>query len=172
MDTFHYPETGKAEFPCIYYDQFDLVCKYIGLGPGDAYCVPSYYHFILKGPRHDEIRATALELKIRDPRLEYENAASYLNKKRYFVLGGNLDTWTEITKGEYIALRILERMDYHTIKKIEYEPELQKITAIRACGSIVTDCAYDIDEFLKVVDAMNEIRSGDFYARIKEAKHE
>ena len=39
-------------------------------------------------------------------------------------------------------------------------------------GFTITDkiCADDIDDFLKVVDAMGEVRNGDFYVRIKEAK--
>lgn len=180
MITFNYPETGKTEFPCICYDQFDLICKYVGLGPGDKYCVPSYYHFILKGPKNSEIRATALELKIHDPKLEDEYvvtnslkiAAEYLKKSRYFVLGGNLDTWTEISKIEYIALRIIEKMDDQAIKTIEYDLKLQQITITGDRGCRVTDNAYDIYEFLKIVDALDTIRRGGYYEHIKEAKHE
>lgn len=174
MITFNYPEAGKTKFTCVCYDQFDLICKYVGLEPGDTYCVPSLYHFILKGPRNSEIRATALEIKVED---EYEVttdlkiASEYLKKGRYFVLGGNLDTWAEITKSEFIALRIIERMDDQAIKTIEYDLNLRQIRITGDRGCRVTDNAYDINEYLKIVEAMGYIRSGDFYKRIKEAKH-
>ena len=121
-----------------------------------------------------------MEIKIDDPKLEDEFvadealkiASEYLKKGRYFILGGIFDGWAEITKAEYIALRILERIDYQTIASFEYEPELNLITIKGKRGDQVTDNADNIDVFLKVVDKIDDIRSGDFYKRIKEAKHE
>ena len=95
-----------------------------------------------------------------------------MKKSRYFILGGTFHGWAEITKAEYIALRILERMDNQAIASFEYEPELNLITIKGDLGARVTDNADSIDVFLKVVDKFVDIRNGDFYTRIKEAKHE
>lgn len=114
-----------------------------------------------------------MEIKIDDPKLEDEFVVdAALKNGRYFILGCNFDGWAEITKAEYIALRILEQMDYQTIASFEYEPELNLITIKGKRGDQVTDNADNIDVFLKVVDKIDDIRSGDLYTRIKEAKHE
>lgn len=63
-------------------------------------------------------------------------------------------------------------MDNQAAASFEYEPELDLITIKGDRGARVTDNADSIDIFLKVVDKFDDIRNGDFYARIKEAKHE
>ena len=93
---------------------------------------------------------------------------------KFFLVDDGSYKWAEITKSEFIALRILKRVGDRKISVIEYKPEWSLITVTGDDGFTITDkiCADDIDDFLKVVDAMDEIRNGDFYARIKEAKHE
>lgn len=169
-----------GESPLAYEKQFKQILKHIGVRSGIGYTVPSYFHCFVNGPRKSQLRVIAMEIKIDDPRLEDEyvvNAAmkfasEYLKKSRYFILGGNFDGWAEITKAEYIALRILERMDNQAAASFEYEPELKLITIKGDRGARVTDNADSIDVFLRVVDKFVDIRNGDFYERIKEAKHE
>ena len=169
-----------GESPLAYKKHFKQILKHIGVRSGIGYTIPSYFHCFVNGPRKSQLRVIAMEIKIDDPRLEDEyvvNAAlkfasEYLKKSRCFILGGNFDGWAEITKAEYIALRILERIDYQTITSFEYEPELNLITIKGKRGDQVTDNADSIDVFLKAVDKIDDIRSGDFYTRIKEAKHE
>ena len=93
---------------------------------------------------------------------------------KFFLVAEGSYKWAEITKNEFTALRILKKVGDRKISVIEYEPELHLITIKGDDGFIITDkySADSIDDFLKVVDAMDEIRNGDFYARIKEAKHE
>lgn len=92
---------------------------------------------------------------------------------KFFLVDDGSYKWAEITKSEFIALRILKRVGDRKISVIEYKPEWSLITVTGDDGFIITDkySADSIDDFLKVVDAMDEIRNGDFYTRIKEAKH-
>ena len=169
-----------GESPLAYKKHFKQILKHIGVRSGIGYTIPSYFHCFVNGPRKSQLRVIAMEIKIDDPRLEDEyvvNAAlkfasEYLKKGRYFILGGNFDGWAEITRAEYIALRVLERMDNQAAASFEYEPELKLITIKGDRGARVTDNADSIDVFLKVVDKFVDIRNGDFYTRIKEAKHE
>lgn len=93
---------------------------------------------------------------------------------RFFIVVEGSYEWAEITKNEFTALRILKKIGDRKISTIWYEPELHLITIKGDDGFIITDknSADSIDDFLKVLDAMDEIRNGDFYTRIKEAKHE
>lgn len=171
-----------GESPLAYEKQFKQILKHIGVRSGIGYTVPSYFHCFVNGPRKSQFRVIAMEIKIDDPRLEDEyvvNAAmkfasEYLKKSRYFILGGNFDGWAEITKNEFTALRILKKVDDRKMSTIVYEPELNLITLKGDDGFIITDknSVDSIDDFSNVIDMMDEIRNGDFYTRIKEAKHE
>lgn len=169
-----------GESPLAYKKHFKQILKHIGVRSGIGYTIPSYFHCFVNGPRKSQLRVIAMGIKIDDPRLEdayvvnaaLKFASEYLKKSRYFILGGNFDGWAEITKAEYIALRVLERMDNQAIASFEYEPELDLITIKGKRGARVTDNADSIDIFLKVVDKIDDIRRGKFYTRIKEAKHE
>lgn len=145
--------------------------------------VLGYFHYFIKKPRGSWSEVTVMEIKLDDPRLEdlkfedtYEItvalkiASGYLRKSRYFILSEILDNWSEITKAEFKALGVLDNLDAY--ERIEYDPERCEAVVIGknskfTCFNIDTD-----DEFLQMVDAMDYIRSGDFYTRIKEAKHE
>ena len=122
-----------------------------------------------------------MEIKPDDPRLEdeYEEsvalkiASEYLRKSRYFILSEDFDNWAEITKAEFKALGLLDSLkkDEH-IAKIEYD--LERCEAVLIGKNSKTKC-FNIDtvnEFFKLIDAMDYIRNGEFYTRIKEAKHE
>ena len=65
-----------------------------------------------------------------------------------------------------------------TLKKDEHianiEYDLERCEAVLIGKNSKTKC-FNIDtvnEFLKLIDAIDYIRNGDFYTRIKEAKHE
>lgn len=92
---------------------------------------------------------------------------------RFFLVVEGSYELAEITKNEFAALRILKKVGDRKISVIEYEPELHLITIKGGDGFIITDkySADSIDDFLKILDVMDEIRNGDLYARIKEAKH-
>lgn len=171
-----------GESPLAYEKQFKQILKHIGVQSGVGYTIPSYFHCFVNGPRKSQLRVIAMEIKNDDTGFEdrlkevyavnaaLKFASEYLKKSRYFILGGNFDGWAEITKAEYIALRILEGIDYQTITSFEYEPELNLITIKGKRGDQVTDNADSINVFLKAVDKIDDIRSGEFYTRIKEAK--
>lgn len=155
------------------------ILKYIG-----ADCtVLGYFHYFIKKPRGSRSEAIAMEIKLDDPRLvdfrygdEYEItvtlkiASGHLRKSRYFILSEILDNWSEITKAEFKALGLLDSLD--TYERIEYDPERCKAVVIGKNSKITCSNIDTADEFLHMVDAMDYIRSGDFYTRIKEAKHE
>lgn len=153
------------------------ILTHVGVRHGVGCTIPAYFPCFIK-----RLRVIAMEVKIDDPRLEdeYELSAALkiasenLKKGRYFVLGGKLDGWAEISKHEFTALSILEEIGDKKITTIEYEPELLQITLKGDNGFRFTNTndADTIDDFLKIIEAMDDIRSGDFYARIKEAKHE
>lgn len=155
------------------------ILNYIG-----ADCtILGYFHYFIKKPRGSRSEVNAIEIKLDDPRLDdlrfedtYEItvalkiASGYLRKSRYFILSEILDNWSEITKAEFKALDVLDNLDVY--ERIEYDPERCEAVVIGknskfTCFNIDTD-----DEFLQMVDAMDYIRSGDLYTRIKEAKHE
>lgn len=143
--------------------QFKQILKHIGVRSGMGYTIPSYFYCFVNGPRNSQLQVIAMEIK-----------SGYLKKSRYFIFGENFDGWAEITKNEFTALRILKKVGDRKMSVIEYEPEICLITIKGDDGIIITDknSADSIDDFLKVLDVMGEIRNGDFYTRIKEAKHE
>lgn len=155
------------------------ILNYIG-----ADCtVLGYFHYFIKKPRGSRSEVNAIEIKLDDPRLDdlrfedtYEItvalkiASGYLRKSRYFILSEILDNWSEITKAEFKALDVLDNLDVY--ERIEYDPERCEAVVIGknskfTCFNIDTDY-----EFLQMVDAMDYIRSGDLYTRIRRAKHE
>lgn len=97
-------------------------------------------------------------------------ASGHLRKSRYFILSEILDNWSEITKAEFKALGLLDSLD--TYERIEYDPERCKAVVIGKNSKITCSNIDTADEFLHMVDAMDYIRSGDFYTRINEVKHE
>lgn len=94
----------------------------------------------------------------------------YLRKSRYFILSEIFDNWAEITKAEFKALGVLDSLDIY--EHIEYDPERCEAVVIGKNSKITCSNIDTADEFLQMVDAMDYIRNGDFYTRIKEAKHE
>lgn len=168
-----------GESPLAYKKQFKQILKHIGVRSGIGYTIPSYFHCFVNGPRKSQFRVIAMEIKINDPRLEDEyvvNAAlkfasEYLKKGRYFILGGNFDGWAEITKAEFKALGLLDSFKKcEHIISVEYDKERGEVVAIGKNSKTTCFNVYDYDEFWQIVDAMGEIRNGDFYTRIKEAK--
>lgn len=155
------------------------ILNYIG-----ADCtVLGYFHYFIKKPRVSRSEVTVMEIKLDDPRLEdlnfedtYEitvalkNASGYLRKSRYFILSEILDNWSEITKAEFKALGVLDNLE--TYERIEYDEERCEAVVIGKDSKITCFNIDTVDEFLQMVDAMDYIRNGDFYTRIKEAKHE
>lgn len=141
------------------------ILNYIG-----ADCtVLGYFHYFIKKPRGSRSEV----IKFKD---EYEItvalkiATKYPRKSRYFILSEILDNWSEITKAEFKALGVLNSLDVYV--RIEYDPERCEAVVIgknskNTCSNVDT-----ADEFLQIVDAMDYIRNGDFYTRIKEEKHE
>lgn len=124
-----------------------------------------------------------MEIKIDDPRLEdlkfkdeYEItvalkiASEYMRKSRYFILSESFDNWSEITKAEFKALGLLDSLDIY--ERIEYDSERCEAVVIGKDSKTTCFNIDTVDEFLQMVDAMDYIRNGDFYTRIKEAKHE
>lgn len=152
---------GELQLACEM--QFKQILKHLGVRSGMGYTIPSYFYCSVNGPRKSRLQVIAMEIK-----------SGYLKKSRYFIFGEKFDGWAEITKAEFTALRILKKVGDRKMSVIEYEPEICLITIKGDDGIIITDknSADSIDDFLKVLDVMGEIRSGDFYTRIKEAEHE
>lgn len=152
---------GELQLACEM--QFKQILKHLGVRSGMGYTIPSYFYCSVNGPRKSRLQVIAMEIK-----------SGYLKKSRYFIFGEKFDGWAEITKAEFTALRILKKVGDRKMSVIEYEPEICLITIKGDDGIIITDknSADGIDDFLKVLDVMGEIRSGDFYTRIKEAEHE
>lgn len=152
---------GELQLACEM--QFKQILKHLGVRSGMGYTIPSYFYCSVNGPRKSRLQVIAMEIK-----------SGYLKKSRYFIFGEKFDGWAEITKAEFTALRILKKVGDRKMSVIEYEPEICLITIKGDDGIIITDKnrADSIDDFLKVLDVMGEIRSGDFYTRIKEAEHE
>lgn len=182
-----------GESPSAYRKQLKQILKYIGVHSPMGYTIPTYFHCFVNGSRGSQIRVIAMEIKNDDPRLEDEyevttalkNISEYLKKSRYFILGGGFDGWAEITGVEYKALDILRDIDgaldmledygwsedKHSLQ-MEYDTETCDTTVTGKNFRVTCHNINDNDEFLKVVDAMGYIRSGEFYERIKGAKHE
>ena len=139
------------------------------------------FHYFIKNPRGSWSEVTVMEIKLDDPRLEDEYevsvalkiASEYLRKSRYFILSEDFDDWAEITKAEFKALGLLDGLKKdERIRNVEYSLERCEVSVI---GKNSKTTCFNIDtvaEFLKIIDAMDYIRNGEFYTRIKEAKHE
>lgn len=167
-----------GESPLAYEKQFKQILKHIGVRSGIGYTIPSYFHCFVNDSRKSQLRVIAMEIKIDDPGFEdrlkevdaaLKFASEYLKKSRYFILGGNFDGWAEITKAEFKALGLLDglKKDEH-IAHIEYY--LERCEAVLIGKNSKTTC-FNIDtydEFFKLTDAIEDIRSGNFYTRIKE----
>lgn len=153
------------------------ILSYIG-----ADCtVLGYFHYFIKKPRGSRSQVTVLEIKIDDPKLEDEYevtaalkiASEYLRKSRYFILSENFDGWAEITKAEYKALELLDGLKKHErIRNVEYDVGRCEVVINRKISKTTCFNVNTVDEFLRIVDAMEDIQNGNFYARIKEEKHE
>ena len=157
-------------------EQCNQILNYIG-----ADCtVLGCFHYFITEPRGSRSKVTVLEIKIDNPKLkdEYEITAAlkiaseYLRKSRYFILSENFDGWAEITKAEYKALELLNSLKKHErIRNVEYyvgrcEVVINRKNSKTTCFNVNT-----VDEFLRIVEAMEDIQNGNFYARIKEEKH-
>lgn len=133
---------------------------------GTEYVAIDELHTNIMGPRNTKISVKVFET--------INNAFTFAVSidLRFFLVADGSYKWTEIAKNEFTAFRILEKIGDQKISTISYEPELHLITIKGDDGFIITDknSADSIDDFLKILDAMDEIRNGDFYARIKEAK--
>lgn len=162
---------------------FNQILKYIGAGTEEDYAILGYFHYFIKKPRGSRSQVTAMEIKIDDPRLEdlkfedeYEItvslkiASEYMRKSRYFILSEIVDNWSEITKAEFKALGLLDNLE--TYESIEYDEERCEAVVIGKDSKTTCFNIDTVDEFLQLVDAMDYIRNGDFYTRIKEEKHE
>ena len=160
-------------------EQCNQILNYIG-----ADCtVLGCFHYFIKEPRGSRSKVTVLEIKIDIPKLkdEYEVTAAlkiaseYLRKSRYFILSENFDGWAEITKAEYKALELLNSLKKHErIRNVEYDVGRCEVVINRKKLKKKTTC-FIVDtfyEFLRIVEAMEDIQNGNFYARIKEEKHE
>lgn len=158
-------------------EQCNQILKYIG-----ADCtVLGCFHCFIKEPRDSRSQVTVLKIEINDPRLEDEYevtaalkiASEYLGKSRYFILSENFDGWAEITKAEYKALELLDGLKKHErIRNVEYDVGRCEVVIKRKNSKTTCFNVNTVDEFLRIVDAMEDIQNGNFYARIKEAKHE
>lgn len=127
---------------------------------GEDCTVLGCFHYFIKNPRGSRSEVT-VALKI---------ASGYLRKSRYFILSEILDNWAEITKAEFKALGVLDSLDIY--ERIEYDSERCEAVVIEKNSKITCFNIDTVDEFLQLADAMDYIRNGDFYTRIKEAKHE
>lgn len=139
------------------------------------------FHYFIKEPRGSRSKVTVLEIKIDNPKLkdEYEVTAAlkiaseYLRKSRYFILSENFDGWAEITKAEYKALELLNSLKKHErIRNVEYDAGRCEVVINRKNSKTTCFSVNTVDEFLRIVEAMEDIQNGNFYARIKEEKHE
>lgn len=157
---------------------FDEILKYVGFHKAD-YAITNEFYAKVKGPSNRKI-----EVKV----FGIASAASTSENPmgpRFFVVLDDSYKWAEITEVEYKALEMLRDIDGaldmlenygwgeddHIIH-MEYNIETCGTTATGKSFRITRHNINDIDEFLKVTDSMNDIRSGNFYKRIKEAKHE
>ena len=154
---------------------FDKLLKQI-LNYIKADCtVLGYFHY-KKKPRGSRSQVTVLEIKFDDPKLEDEYevtaalkiASEYLRKSRYFILSENFDGWAEITKAEYKALELLDSLKKHErIRNVEYDIGRCEIVINRKNSKTTCFSVDTVYEFLQIVEAIEDIQNGNFYARIK-----
>lgn len=152
---------------------FDEILKYVGFHKAD-YAITNEFYANVKGPSNRKI-----EVKV----FGIASAASTSEKPmstRFFVVLDDSYKWAEITEVECKALDILRDIDGSLeflskddhIIHMEYNIETCGTTATGKSFKITYHDVNDIDEFLKIIESMDDIRSGNFYKRIKEAKHE
>lgn len=132
------------------------------------YVAVDIFHTNVAGPCNEKISVKVFET--------VNNAITFavITDCRFFLVVEGSYEWAEITKNEFTALRMLKKVGDRTISTIRYNPELHLITIKGDDGFIITDknSADSINDFLKILNAMDDIQSGEFYTRIKEAKHE
>lgn len=157
---------------------FDEILKYVGFHEAD-YAITNEFYAKVKGPRNRKNEVKVLGIASADSTSEKPMST------RFFVVLDDSYKWAEITEVEYKALNILKDIDGaldmledygwgeddHIIH-MEYNTETCDTTATGKSYRITYHDINDIDEFSKVIESMNDIRSGNFYKRIKEAKHE
>ena len=157
---------------------FDEILNYVGLHRSD-YAITNEFYANVRGPRNRKIEVKVFGITNTDS--AFENPMNPI----FFVVLNDIYEWIEITEAEYKALDILRDIDGaldmledygggedEHIMLIEYNTETCDTTATGKSFKITYHGVNDIDEFLKVVESMDDIRSGYFYKRIKEAKHE
>ena len=152
---------------------FDEILKYVGFHEAD-YAITDEFYAKVKGPRNRKIEVKVFGIASADSTSENPMGP------RFFVVLNDSYKWTEITKHEYKALDILRDVndaleilseDEHCME-IEYDTETCKIKITGKSFKVTRNNVNGIDDFLKILDAMDDIRWGDFYEHIKEAKHE
>lgn len=152
---------------------FDEILKYVGLHKSD-YAITNEFYANVRGPRNRKNEVKVFGIANTDS--TFENPMSPI----FFVVLDDSYEWIEITEAEYKALDILRDIDGASenlgkdehIIHLEYNTETCDTIAIGKSFRITYHDINDIDEFLKVIESMDDIRSGNFYKRIKEAKHE
>ena len=157
---------------------FNQILKYIGARTAEDCTVLGYFHYFIKKPRGSRSQVTAIEIKNDNFRFadEYEIttalkiASEYLRKSRYFIISEVFGNWSEITKAEFKALGLLDTLEIYD--RVEYDYEHCEVVLTRKNSKATCFNVNTIDEFLQIVDAMDGIKNGNFYTRIKEAKHE
>ena len=150
---------------------FDEILKYVGFHEAD-YAITDEFYAKVKGPSNGKIEVKVFGIA----NTTSENPMG----PRFFVVLDDSYKWAEITKHEYKALDILRDAndaleilceDEHCME-IEYDTETCKIKITGKSFKVTRNNVNDINDFLKILDAMDDIRSGNFYKQIKEAKHE
>lgn len=152
---------------------FDEILNYVGLHKAD-YAISNEFHANVKGPRNRKIEVKVLGIA------SAASASENPMGPRFFVVLDDSYKWIEITETECKALDIWRDIDGASdmlgkdehIVHMEYNSKTCDTTVIGKSFRITRHNVNDIDEFLKVVESMDDIRSGNFYKRIKEAKHE
>ena len=78
-----------------------------------------------------------------------------------------------LTIAEYKALELLDSLKKHErIRNIEYDAGRCEVVISRKNSKTTCFSVDTFYEFLRIVEAMEDIQNGNFYARIKEEKHE
>lgn len=145
---------------------FDEILNYVGLDKSD-YVISDEFYAKVKGPRNGKI-----EVKVYGIASAVSTSENPMGPRFFVVLDDSYE-WAEITGAEYKALEILKDFGWNEhILHVEYDSKRQESVVIGKDSKTTRDDVATIDEFLKVVDALDTIRRGDFYERIKEAKHE
>ena len=152
---------------------FDHILNYVGLHKAD-YVISDEFYANVKGPRNRKIEAKVYSI------VSAVSTSENQMGTRFFVVLDDSYEWAEITGVEYKALDILRDVndaleilcEDERGMEIVYDTETCKIKITGKNFKVTRNNVNDIDEFLKILDAMDDIRWGDFYKRIKEAKHE